>query len=191
MAPDICDDVISDDEEASKATPIQPPDALELLITDTTLQGLGVNRLYTLLISADSAFMQTMYSSANVTEVKVGPWRAAPAGSDYQRVRDVSYTKHLNIPLPLAPEKCHVWEEHRLTREGGGWVLTSVTKNDAPKGDCYEALVQMCGIYVSSHSSRLRVSMQVRSLSSALLNRIDIQHSLCSRNAGGIGQIYY
>ena len=145
-----------------QAIPIQPPAPCELVLQDVNLQGIGVNRLYVLLISGDSALMRTHHAAQQVTEVKTGPWRTATPGCGYQRVRDVSYTKRLNIPLPLAPEKCHVWEEHRLlTKEAGGWVVHMVCKNDAPKGDCFEAHVQMCGVYVSSSSSRLRVSMQV------------------------------
>lgn len=154
-----------DDEEAVQATPIQLPAAYEVVLQDTTLQGIGVNRLYTLLFSADSQLMKTHHAAQEVTEVAVKAWRAPSAAAAFScmRVRDVSYTKRLNIPLPLAPDKCHVWEEHRLlTREAGGWVVQVVCKNDAPKGDCFEAHVQMCGVYVNSNDSRLRVSMQVR-----------------------------
>lgn len=94
--------------------------------------------------------------------MSIGPWRAMPLGAGYQRVRSVAYTKRLNIPLPLAPEKCHVWEEHRLVqKEAGGWRVDITCRNDAPKGDSFEAHVQMCGVYVGSNTSRLRVSMQV------------------------------
>lgn len=84
------------------------------------------------------------------------------AGAGYLRVRNVSYTKKLNIPLPLAPERCQVWEEHRLlAKDAGGWVVLLVCTNDAPKGDCFEAHVQICGLYVDRNTSKLRVSMQV------------------------------
>lgn len=135
-----------------------------MLLQDATLQGIGVNRLYALTISADSDLMKAHHAAHDVSEMSIGPWRAVPAGAGYQRVRNVSYVKKLNIPLPLAPEKCHVWEEHRLvTKEAGGWVVQITCKNDAPKGDCFEAHVQMCGVYVNSNTSRLRVSMQVSS----------------------------
>lgn len=139
-------DTISDDEEdeeAAQATPIHPGPALEVLLQDATLPGMGVNRLFALTISGDSDLMKAHHAAHDVTEISVGPWRAAPPGAGYLRVRDVSYTKKLNIPLPLAPEKCHVWEEHRLmVKEAGGWVVLITCKNDAPKGDCFEAQVR-------------------------------------------------
>jgi hypothetical protein len=157
--------ITEDEEEVSQATPIQSGPPLEVLLQDITLQGIGANRLYHLLISASSELMKTHNAANDINNMSIGPWKPAPAGAAYQCVRDVSYVKKLNIPLPLAPERCNVWEEHRLlVKEAGGWVVQIICKNDAPKGDCFEAHVQMCGVYVSEHSSRLRVSMQVRCL---------------------------
>lgn len=151
-----------DDEEAAQATPIEPGPALELLIQEATLQGIGSKQLYKLVIDASSELMKAHNAANDVTEMVIGPWQAAAAGVSYQRVRNVSYTKKLNIPLPLAPDKCHVWEEHRLmVKEDGGWVVLLICKNDAPKGDCFEAHVQICGVYVNSNTSKLRVSMEV------------------------------
>jgi hypothetical protein len=161
-ASELSGDSISDDEqdEAAQATPIQPGPALEVPLQDVTLTGIGVNRLYALVISANSDLMKAHNAAHGITEMSVGPWRA---GAGCLRVRDVSYTKKLNIPLPLAPEKCHVWEEHRLImKEPGGWVVLINCKNDAPKSDCFEAQVQMCGVYINGNTSKLRVSMQVR-----------------------------
>lgn len=156
---------MEDEEEASQATPIQPGPPLEVLLQEVTLQGIGANRLYNLLINANSELMRTQNAANDITNMLIGPWKPAQAGAAYQHVRDVSYVKKLNIPLPLAPERCNVWEEHRLmVKEAGGWVVQIICKNDAPKGDCFEAHVQMCGVYVSEQSSRLRVSMQVRFL---------------------------
>jgi hypothetical protein len=159
--------IAEDEEEAPQATPIEPGPPLEVLLQDVTLQGIGVNRLYNLLINAKSDLMKTHNAVNDITNMSVGAWKAAPAGAAYQHVRNVSYVMKLNIPLPLAPERCNVWEEHRLmVKEAGGWVVQNICKNDALKGDCFEAHVQMCGVYVSEQCSRLRVSMQVRYLAS-------------------------
>lgn len=162
-AQQLCADSSSEDEEEpAQATPIQPGPALELTIQEATLQGIGVQQLYRLVLDAGSELMRAHHAANDITGMVVGPWWAAPAGAGYQRVRSVFYTKKLNIPLPLAPERCQVWEEHRLlVKEAGGWVVLLVCTNDAPKGDCFEAHVQICGVYVDRNTSRLRVSMQV------------------------------
>lgn len=61
-----------------------------------------------------------------------------------------------------SPRLLQVWEEHRiLVKQDGGFVVQVVCTNDAPKGDCFRALIQMCGVFVSSGKSRLRISMKV------------------------------
>jgi hypothetical protein len=156
-------DEVDTEDEASSATPLQLGPALEAVLQDVSLPGISVQRLFGLLVGADSALMKSHQAAHDVTEVKVGPWKQAAPGVGYLRSRDVSYTKQLNIPLPLAPDKCHVWEEHRLVDKApGGWVVQQICRNDAPKGDCFEAHVQLCGVSVAPNCSRLRVSMQVR-----------------------------
>lgn len=161
---DSCEeDGLADDDVDGPVTAVTLPDPYQVVLQDVTLQGTGVNRLYALLLGTTSELMTAHYAAQELTDVVVGPWRAAAAGSGALRVRNVSYIKRLKIPLPLAPDKCSVWEEQRLLSRGpGGWVVQFVCTNDAPKGDCFEAHVQLCGVYVSSSSCRLRISMQVR-----------------------------
>jgi hypothetical protein len=149
-------------DAGAAAPPLQLPQPFEVLLQDVLLPGISVNRLHSLLLASDSALMRAHYAAQELTEVASGPWRAPPAGSECLRVRSVSYTKRLHIPVPLAPERCRVWEEHRLLeRSSAGWVAQVECHNDAPKGDCFAAHVQLCGVRVSSDSSRLRISMQV------------------------------
>lgn len=130
-----------DDHNSSPVTPLQPGPALETLLQDVTLPGISTNRLYALLISADSQLMKDHHAAHDVTEMVVGPWRAG--GDGCLRVRDVSYVKKLNIPLPLAPEKCNVWETHRLiTKRPGGWIVQLTCTNNAPKGECFVVQVR-------------------------------------------------
>jgi hypothetical protein len=56
-----------------------------------------------------------------------------------------------------------VWEEQRiLVKENGGFVAQLKCTNNAPKGDCFYAIVQLFGCFKGCTQSRLRVSMRVR-----------------------------
>jgi hypothetical protein len=71
----------------------------------------------------------------------------------------------MNMLLLLPPLPLQVWEEHQvLLKQDGGWVAQHICTNDAPKGGCFRAMVQLVGVFVSSGKSRLRVSMKVRAL---------------------------
>lgn len=68
----------------------------------------------------------------------------------------------LVLHLLLLSLSLQVWEEHQvLLKQDGGWVAQHICTNDAPKGDCFRAMVQLVGVYVSSGKSRLRVSLKV------------------------------
>lgn len=104
----------------------------------------------------------------DLREVSAGPWGppgdANPAAgcAAALRMRRVAYVKPLRIPIPLAPKQCHVWEEHRLVaKSDGGWVVECKCTNDAPKGDCFYVLVQLCGVHRASGAAQLRITMQV------------------------------
>jgi hypothetical protein len=43
----------------------------------------------------------------------------------------------------------------------GGWVVGCRSTNDAPRGDTFFVLVQLCGVHIATGQSRLRISMQV------------------------------
>lgn len=49
-------------------------------------------------------YSQDFQAAEKLTDVSAGAWVSDAAG----RVRQVSYTKPLNIPLPLAPKQCKV-----------------------------------------------------------------------------------
>jgi len=169
---------------APDATPLALPPALETLVVDSTVN-IGVNSLYSLIFGANSAFMSRFWASEDLTSVTVSPWaapmgtgdKASPptaaasgdasisgtsssSGSAPLRVRQVAYVKPLRIPIPLAPKQCNVWEEHRLlAKSDGGWVVECKSTNDAPKGDCFYVLVQLCGVRRNSRQAQLRISM--------------------------------
>jgi hypothetical protein len=68
-------------------------------------------------------------------------------------------TQLCGCPWSLHLQVC---EEHQvLLKQDGGWVAQHICTNDAPKGDCFRAMVQLVGVYVSSGKSRLRVSLKV------------------------------
>jgi hypothetical protein len=65
--------------------------------------------------------------------------------------------------MMLPPLLLQVCEEHQvLLKQDGGWVAQHICTNDAPKGDCFRAMVQLLGVFVSSGKSRLRVSLKVK-----------------------------
>ena len=65
---------------------------------------LGLNTLYRHLFGSSSQFMADFYARERLRDVVVGPWLVE--GSE--RVRQVSYTKPLVIPIPFAPKECKV-----------------------------------------------------------------------------------
>lgn len=68
-------------------------------------------------------------------------------------------------PTLVGTPLLQVWEEHRLlVKQDGGFVAQQICTNNAPKGDCFRALIQICGLYVTTNSSRLRISMKVSSV---------------------------
>ncbi len=101
--------------------------------------------------------------------MSVTPWiagggdaAAAGGGGAVLLTRKVTYVKPLHLPIPLAPKQCNVWEEHKLlSKSDGGWVVECKSTNDAPKGDCFYVLVQLCGIHLARGQSQLRITMQV------------------------------
>jgi hypothetical protein len=157
-----CSDSEGEEDGGGPVEPLHLPPPLEVELADVTLQGLTVRRLRTLLDPA-SALMRAHFAATGLSEVVVGPWTPPPPGGTWLRSRTVTYTKRLSIPLPLAPPSCTVWETHRdLTARGpAGFVVTHTCRNDAPKGDCFEAQVQVCAAHVPAPQpcARLRVSM--------------------------------
>lgn len=68
-----------------------------------------------------------------------------------------------------------MWEDHRLlVKQDGGFVVQHICTNNAPKGDCFRALIQICGVYLTSNSSRLRISMKVGSLLFSMYKKLQI-----------------
>ncbi|WIA20979.1 hypothetical protein OEZ85_005316 [Tetradesmus obliquus] len=153
------DDAGDDSEDVADASPITPPEAFDLVLQDVTLN-IGVSSLYALLLGHNSDFMAGHYAAEEMIGMAVGPWKPGASGSGCLRCRSAQYTKKLNIPF--APKQCQVWEEHQvLLKQDGGWVAQHICTNDAPKGDCFRAMVQLVGVYVSSGKSRLRVSLKL------------------------------
>lgn len=97
----------SDDEESPEAAPLTAPEPYDLVLQDVTVQT-GVNRLHSLLLGSKSELMAAHLAAEGLIGLQVGPWQPAAPGGEYLRSRQVSYTKKLNIPIPLAPKQCQV-----------------------------------------------------------------------------------
>lgn len=86
------DDDDGDDEEdagaASEAEPIVLPPPFDLVLQDATL-GVSVGRLHSLLLGPRSPLMAAHYAAEQLSDVVVGPWRAATPPAGALRVRQV------------------------------------------------------------------------------------------------------
>ncbi len=49
-------------------------------------------------------------------DIVTGGWEADPAagGNSKRKVRNVTYTRPISIPLPMSPKKCDVTEVHSV-----------------------------------------------------------------------------
>ncbi|KAF8062628.1 hypothetical protein HT031_003957 [Scenedesmus sp. PABB004] len=146
------------DEAAAGGAALTLPAPFDQVLLETQLE-VGVAALQALLLDAGSPLMAAHWAAEGLRDVVVGPW--APGGvPGVLSARSVSYVKRLSIPF--APKQCQVWEEHQvLARCGGGFVVQHVCTNDAPKGDCFRALVQLACSATAPDACRLRVSMKL------------------------------
>eukprot|EP00879_Flechtneria_rotunda_P027209 GHRR01029104.1.p1 GENE.GHRR01029104.1~~GHRR01029104.1.p1 ORF type:complete len:120 (-),score=39.83 GHRR01029104.1:146-505(-) len=99
-------DEFDDDEDIPDACLISLPEPYQVVIQDEVLY-IGVNSLHALVFGAKSELMTLHFAAQQLEDVVVEPWQPGP-GPECLRSRQVSYTKKLNIPVPLAPKQCQV-----------------------------------------------------------------------------------
>ncbi|XP_024114050.1 protein Aster-A [Oryzias melastigma] len=122
---------------------------------------MSVDKLHDLLFSADTHFLQHLFSQRHFTDLSVGEWQTDDGSGSSSRV--LSYTIALNNPL--GPKTAPVVETqtlHKSCSRGECYVVDSeVITSGIPYQDYFYTLHRYCLTAVNKHKSRLRVSSEI------------------------------
>ncbi|XP_054636840.1 protein Aster-A isoform X2 [Dunckerocampus dactyliophorus] len=122
---------------------------------------MSVDKLHDLLFSADTHFIQHLFSQRHFTELTVGEWQQEASSGNTNRV--LSYTIALNNPL--GPKTAPVVETqtlHKSSAQGECYVVDSeVITSGIPYQDYFYTVHRYCLTAISKHKSRLRVSSDI------------------------------
>nr|XP_057908810.1 protein Aster-A isoform X2 [Doryrhamphus excisus] len=122
---------------------------------------MSVDKLHDLLFSADTHFIQHLFSQRHFTELTVGEWQQDASNGNTSRV--LSYTIALNNPL--GPKTAPVVETqtlHKSSTQGECYVVDSeVITSGIPYQDYFYTVHRYCLTAISKHKSRLRVSSDI------------------------------
>uniref|UniRef100_A0A6Q2ZCQ8 VASt domain-containing protein n=1 Tax=Esox lucius TaxID=8010 RepID=A0A6Q2ZCQ8_ESOLU len=123
---------------------------------------MSVDKLHDLLFSADTHFIQHLFSQRHFTDLSVGEWQKdnSPSGNT---TRVLSYTIAINNPL--GPKTAPVVETQTLYKNsapGECYVVDSeVITSGIPYQDYFYTVHRYCLTSISKHKSRLRVSSNI------------------------------
>ncbi|XP_062421427.1 protein Aster-A isoform X2 [Pungitius pungitius] len=122
---------------------------------------MSVDKLHDLLFSADTNFIQHLFSQRHFTDLLVGEWQ--PDSSSGTTSRVLSYTIALNNPL--GPKTAPVVETqtlHKSSARGECFVVDSeVITSGIPYQDYFYTVHRYNLTSISKHKSRLRVSSDI------------------------------
>ncbi|XP_056141636.1 protein Aster-A [Lampris incognitus] len=122
---------------------------------------MSVDKLYDLLFSADTQFIQHLFSQRHFTDLSVGEWRQDSSSGNTSRV--LSYTIAINNPL--GPKTAPVVETQTLYKSsarGECYVVDSeVITSGIPYQDYFYTVHRYCLTSINKHKSRLRVSSDI------------------------------
>uniref|UniRef100_A0AAQ4RV37 GRAM domain containing 1A n=1 Tax=Gasterosteus aculeatus aculeatus TaxID=481459 RepID=A0AAQ4RV37_GASAC len=122
---------------------------------------MSVDKLHDLLFSADTNFIQHLFSQRHFTDLSVGEWE--PDSSSGTTSRVLSYTIALNNPL--GPKTAPVVETqtlHKSSARGECFVVDSeVITSGIPYQDYFYTVHRYNLTSISKHKSRLRVSSDI------------------------------
>ncbi|XP_035991433.1 protein Aster-A isoform X2 [Fundulus heteroclitus] len=122
---------------------------------------MSVDKLHDLLFSADTHFLQHLFSQRHFTDLSVGEWQQDVGSGTTSRV--LSYTIALNNPL--GPKTAPVVETqtlHQSCSRGECYVVDSeVITSGIPYQDYFYTVHRYCLTSISKHKSRLRVSSDI------------------------------
>ncbi|XP_039974797.1 protein Aster-A isoform X2 [Xiphias gladius] len=122
---------------------------------------MSVDKLHDLLFSADTHFIQHLFSQRHFTDLSVGEWQQDSSSGNTSRV--LSYTIALNNPL--GPKTAPVVETqtlHKSSARGECYVVDSeVITSGIPYQDYFYTVHRYCLTSMNKHKSRLRVSSDI------------------------------
>ncbi|CAK6964258.1 protein Aster-A isoform X1 [Scomber scombrus] len=122
---------------------------------------MSVDKLHDLLFSADTHFIQHLFSQRHFTDLSVGEWQQDSSSGTTSRV--LSYTIALNNPL--GPKTAPVVETqtlHKNSAKGECYVVDSeVITSGIPYQDYFYTVHRYCLTSINKHKSRLRVSSDI------------------------------
>ncbi|XP_031169479.1 protein Aster-A isoform X2 [Sander lucioperca] len=122
---------------------------------------MSVDKLHDLLFSADTHFIQHLFSQRHFTDLSVGEWQHDSSSGSTSRV--LSYTIALNNPL--GPKTAPVVETqtlHKSSARGECFVVDSeVITSGIPYQDYFYTVHRYCLTSINKHKSRLRVSSDI------------------------------
>ncbi|XP_070822223.1 protein Aster-A isoform X5 [Chaetodon trifascialis] len=122
---------------------------------------MSVDKLHDLLFSADTHFIQHLFSQRHFTDLSVGEWQQDSSSGNTSRV--LSYTIALNNPL--GPKTAPVVETqtlHKSSARGECYVVDSeVITSGIPYQDYFYTVHRYCLTSINKHKSRLRVSSDI------------------------------
>nr|XP_043874033.1 protein Aster-A-like isoform X1 [Solea senegalensis] len=122
---------------------------------------MSVDKLHDLLFSADTHFIQHLFSQRHFTDLLVGEWQQDSSSGNTTRV--LSYTIALNNPL--GPKTAPVVETQTLYKSsarGECYVVDSeVITSGIPYQDYFYTVHRYCLTSINKHKSRLRVSSEI------------------------------
>uniref|UniRef100_A0A8C4DIW7 GRAM domain containing 1A n=1 Tax=Dicentrarchus labrax TaxID=13489 RepID=A0A8C4DIW7_DICLA len=122
---------------------------------------MSVDKLHDLLFSADTHFIQHLFSQRHFTDLSVGEWQQDSSTGNTSRV--LSYTIALNNPL--GPKTAPVVETqtlHKSSARGECYVVDSeVITSGIPYQDYFYTVHRYCLTSINKHKSRLRVSSDI------------------------------
>uniref|UniRef100_A0A667WMW6 GRAM domain containing 1A n=1 Tax=Myripristis murdjan TaxID=586833 RepID=A0A667WMW6_9TELE len=122
---------------------------------------MSVDKLHDLLFSADTHFIQHLFSQRHFTDLSVGEWQQDNSNGNTSRV--LSYTIAINNPL--GPKTAPVVETQTLYKSsarGECYVVDSeVITSGIPYQDYFYTVHRYCLTSINKHKSRLRVSSDI------------------------------
>ncbi|KAM6995400.1 protein Aster-A isoform 2-T2 [Tautogolabrus adspersus] len=164
-------DITNDEElptDPSNSSDTQEESEVESFCSDlsgrvhiNTVVRMSVDKLHDLLFSADTHFIQHLFSQRHFTELSVGEWQQDSSSGTSSRV--LSYTIALNNPL--GPKTAPVVETqtlHKSSARGECFVVDSeVITSGIPYQDYFYTVHRYCLTSINKHKSRLRVSSDI------------------------------
>uniref|UniRef100_A0A3Q3GKJ1 GRAM domain containing 1A n=1 Tax=Labrus bergylta TaxID=56723 RepID=A0A3Q3GKJ1_9LABR len=159
-------DITNDEElptDPSNSSDTQEESEVESFCSDlsgrvhiNTVVRMSVDKLHDLLFSADTHFIQHLFSQRHFTELSVGEWQQDSSIGTSSRV--LSYTIALNNPL--GPKTAPVVETqtlHKSSARGECFVVDSeVITSGIPYQDYFYTVHRYCLTSINKHKSRLR-----------------------------------